>query len=120
MYVMQVNAFPLNVFSLSFLSLPLCPCFPILYHACVYTLHLLQVQLVNNLDTLDSMSNQLSESVKLTDPMSSSLSFDSIQHGLVCCALSSDEIWYRVLVLEPPFASTGDVSLVHVTCAVFV
>ena len=59
------------------------------------------------------MSNQLSESMKLTDPTSSSLSFDSIRPGLVCCALSSDEIWYRVLVLEPPSASTGDVSLVH-------
>ena len=78
-----------------------------------HTLHLSQVQLVNNLDTLDSMSNQLSESMKLTDPTSSSLSFDFIQPGLVCCALS-DEIWYRVLVLEPPSTSTGDVSLVHV------
>ena len=61
------------------------------------------------------MMNNLSESMNVADPTSTSPSFDSIQPGLVCCALS-DEQWYRVLVLEPPSTSTGDVSMVY-TCS---
>lgn len=54
------------------------------------------------------MTNNLSEVMNATDPTSNSLSFDSIQPGLVCCAYPDDQ-WYRVLVLEPPgTASTSD------------
>lgn len=79
---------------------------------CIHTPHLSQIQLINNLNALDSMMNKLSESMNVADSTSTSPSFDSIQPGLVCCALS-DEQWYRVVVLEPPSTSTGDVSMVH-------
>lgn len=83
--------------------------FPLsLVHTLTFSLSHTQIQLVNNLNALDSMMNNLTEAMNVADPMSNPLSFDSIQPGLVCCAYS-DEQWYRVLVLEPPgTASTSD------------
>ena len=71
-----------------------------------------QIQLVNNLNDLDSMTNSLTEAMnQAVGSTSFSLPFDAIHPGLVCCAFS-DEQWFRVLVLEsPPSSSSFDVSL---------
>ena len=75
----------------------------------------LQVQLVINLDNLDSMSGSLNDTMISAhpDPSHLSLPVDSIHPGMVCCAFV-EQLWFRVLVLEQPVvtsASSYDVSI---------